>query len=184
MTDVPSPHPADEWVSTLYDELRSLARSHLRRERTGHTLSTTGLVNEAYLRLLKQHSLDGLGRGEFFGMASTMMRRVLVDYARTRSRAKRGGDAQPLSLEEVESFLSIDEAEELLTLDDALERLRRVNPRGADVVDCRFFAGLSLDDTAEALGVSSKTVQRDWITARAWLRKEVAGDLGLLRDDS
>lgn len=172
--------PADQWVPKLYDELRTLARSHLRRERTGHTLSTTGLVNEAYLRLVKQHSLDGLGRGEFFGVASAMMRRVLVDYARTRSRAKRGGGVEAVPLDAVEDFLSVEEAEELVALDDALSRLRQVNSRGADVVDCRFFAGLSLEDTAEALGVSSKTVQRDWITARAWLRKEVAGDLGFL----
>lgn len=163
----------------LYDELRTLAHAHLRRERTGHTLSTTGLVNETYLRLAQQHSLQGLGRREFFNAASAMMRRILVDFARTRTRFKRGAGADLVPLDEVESFLSVDEAEELVALDDALERLRQVNPRGAEVVTCRFFAGLSLEDTAEALGVSVKTVQRDWFIARAWLRKEVAGDLGL-----
>jgi RNA polymerase sigma factor (TIGR02999 family) len=175
----PPAHPADEWVAKLYDELRTLAHAHLRRERTGHTLSTTGLVNETYLRLAQQHSLHGLSRGEFFNAASAMMRRILVDFARSRTRDKRGGGAEHVPLENVESFLTVEEAEELVALDEALERLRVVNPRGADVVSCRFFAGLSLEDTASALGVSTKTVQRDWLTARAWLRKEVASDLGL-----
>ena len=177
------PHPADEWVAQLYDELKTLAHSHLRRERTGHTLSTTGLVNETYLRLAQQHSLHGLGRGEFFNAASAMMRRILVDFARARTREKRGGDSERVPLDEVVEFLSVEEAEELVALDEALERLRAVNPRGADVVNCRFFAGLSLEDTAAALDVSTKTVQRDWLTARAWLRKEVASDLGLLPDE-
>lgn len=176
-------HPADRWVSQLYDELRQLARSQLRRERTGHTLSTTGLVNEAYLRLAKQHSLDGLSRADFFNAAAATMRRVLVDYARGRRRAKRGGGAESVPLEEVEELLSVEEADELVALDAALERLRAVNPRGAEVVDHRFFAGLSLEDTADILGVSAKTVQRDWLAARAWLRKEVAKDLGLFPAD-
>lgn len=171
------PHPADEWVAKLYDELKTLAHAHLRRERTGHTLSTTGLVNETWLRLAQQHSLHGLGRSEFFNAASAMMRRILVDFARARTRDKRGGGAEHVSLEDVEEFLSIEEAEELVALDEALERLRVVNPRGADVVSCRFFAGLSLEDTAAALEISAKTVQRDWLTARAWLRKEVMNDI-------
>ncbi|MBP6774112.1 MAG: sigma-70 family RNA polymerase sigma factor [Gemmatimonadaceae bacterium] len=172
------PRPADVWVVQLYDDLRALAHAHLRRERTGHTLSTTGLVNEAYLRLAQQHALDGLERAEFFSAASATMRRVLVDCARTRLRAKRGAGAQTVALDDVAEFLSVQEAEEFVALDEALERLRAVNPRGADVVQCRFFAGLTLDETATALGVSAKTVQRDWLIARAWLTKEVAGDLG------
>ena len=172
-----APRSADQWVVQLYDDLRVLAHAHLRRERTGHTLSTTGLVNEAYLRLAQQHSLDGLERAEFFRAASATMRRVLVDCARTRLRAKRGGGAEMVALDDVEAFLSVEEAEEFVSLDDALDRLRTVNPRGADVVQCRFFAGLSLEDTAAVLGVSAKTVQRDWLIARAWLTKEVAGDL-------
>ena len=176
------PRPADEWVVKLYDDLRTLAHAHLRRERTGHTLSTTGLVNEAYLRLAQQHSLDGLGRAEFFSAASATMRRVLVDCARTRLRAKRGGGAESVPLEDVEAFLSVEEAEEFVALDEALERLRTVNPRGAEVVQCRFFAGLTLEDTAAALGVSAKTVQRDWLIARAWLTKEVASDFGGISD--
>lgn len=176
-------HPADQWVSQLYEELKSLAHAHLRRERTGHTLSTTGLVNETYLRLLQQHSLHGLDRGAFFNAASATMRRILVDFARARTRDKRGGGAERVSLDSVEEFLTVEEAEEIVALDEALDRLKAVNPRGADVVNCRFFAGLSVDDTAAALGISTKTVQRDWITARAWLRKEVAGDPSLLPDD-
>lgn len=174
------PRAADELVAKLYEELRTLAHAHLRRERTGHTLSTTGLANEAYLRLVQQHSLAGIGRAEFFSAASAAMRRILVDSARARLRIKRGGGAEMVPLDDVEEFLSVDEAEEMVALDDALERLRVVNPRGADVVTCRFFTGLSLEETAETLGVSAKTVQRDWLVARAWLRKEVAADLGLL----
>lgn len=174
------PRAADDLVVKLYDELRTLARAHLRRERTGHTLSTTALANEAYLRLVQQHSLGGVNRSEFFTAASAAMRRILVDSARARLRIKRGAGADVVALDEVEQFLSVDEAEEMVSLDDALERLKVANPRGAAVVESRFFTGLSLEETAEALGVSSKTVQRDWLAARAWLRKEVAADLGHL----
>ncbi len=172
------PHPADEWVSLLYDELRTLARAHLRRERTGHTLSTTGLVNETWLRLAQQHSLARLDRPQFFNAAAAMMRRILVDLARARIRAKRGGGAQRVALDEVAEFLTVEEAEEVVALHDAVDRLRTVSPRSAEVVTCRFFAGFSLEETAATLEVSVKTVQRDWLTARAWLRKELARDLG------
>ena len=185
--DSPQPDPmtapdrsADEIVTRLYDELRSLARAHLRRERTGHTLDTTGLVNEAYLRLAPQGGLGDLDRGRFFAAASVTMRRILVDYARRRNRVKRGDGAIAVPLEEAEALLSDAEAEEVLALDEALDRLEAVNPRGAAVVHHRFFAGLSLEETAELLEVSIKTVQRDWLTARAWLRKEVARDLGMM----
>ena len=177
MTGDPEPH-VDRMVAALYDELRDLARAHLRRERTGHTLSTTALVNEAYLRLAGQTGLAGADRQRFFAAASGAMRRVLVDHARRRSRAKRGGGEVPASLDDAEPFLSDAEADELLALDDALERLEVVNPRGTAVVQHRFFAGLSLSETAEVLGISVKTVQREWLAARAWLRKEVARDLG------
>ncbi len=175
-----SPPPADDLVVRLYDELRTLARAHLRRERTGHTLETTGLVNEAYLRLAAQAGLETVDRARFFAIASATMRRVLVDYARRRKRQKRGGGEVPLSLDEVEALLSEQEAEELLALDAALERFEAISPRGSAVVRHRFFAGLSLEETADLLGVSSKTVQREWTAARAWLRKEVARDLGIL----
>jgi RNA polymerase sigma factor (TIGR02999 family) len=176
----PDPTAANELVARLYDELRALARAHLRRERSGHTLDTTGLVNEAYLRLAVQSDLGGVDRARFFAIASTTMRRVLVDYARRRKRQKRGGGEVPIPLEEAEALLTEAEADELLALDGALERFETINPRGCAVVRHRFFAGLSLEETADLLQISSKTVQREWIAARAWLRKEVARDLDLL----
>ncbi len=171
-----APRSAADWVARLYDDLRTLARAQLRREQTGHTLDTTSLVNEAWLRLAQQHSLGPMDRPAFFNAAAATMRRVLVDSARARLRDKRGAGVIPVPLDDVAEFLSVPEADELLLIDEALERLRAVHPRGADVIQCRFFAGLTLDDTAVALGVSTKTVQRDWLIARAWLRKEVGGD--------
>lgn len=171
---------ADDLVPALYDELRRLARAQLRRERTGHTLCTTALVHEAYVRLVGQAGLSADDRTQFLIIASSTMRRVLVDYARQRKRVKRGGGATAVPLDEVEAFLSTDEAEELTALDDALERLAQLNPRAAQVVQHRFFAGFTLEETATLLAVSLKTVQRDWLVASAWLRKEVAHDLGML----
>jgi len=165
----------DQVVRLLYAELREMARHKLRDERGGHTLSATALVNEAYVKLARHDRIDAGSRTRFFAVAARTMRRVLVDYARTRKRLKRGGGVAPIPLEEVEPFLSLEEADEILALDDALERLAALNPRGAEVVEQRFYAGLSVEETAELLGVSTKTVQRDWIAARAWLRKEVAG---------
>ena len=172
--------PIDELVPLLYEELRRLARAQLRRERIGHTLDTTGLVNEAYLRLAGQPGLAPVDRAHFFGIASSTMRRILVDHARRRNRQKRGLGEVPVPLDEIEAFLSAEEADELIVLDEALERLRAVNQRAADVVQHRFFAGLGLEETAELLHVSAKTVQRDWLAARAWLRKEVARNLDRL----
>jgi RNA polymerase sigma-70 factor, ECF subfamily len=168
---------ADRLVALMYDELRTLARAHLRRERVGHTLSTTALVNEAYLRLAGQGGVDGADRRRFFAVASATMRRLLIDHARRRRRLKRGGGLVDAPLEAAAALLSESEADELLALDDALERLAAVDPRGSAVVQHRFFGGLTLEETAEVLGVSTKTVQRDWLVARAWLRKEVARDL-------
>ena len=177
------PAALDRVVRCLYDELRALARAYLRNERDGHTLQATALVNEVYLRLCREHKIGAESRAQFLAVAATTMRRILVDYARTRGRKKRGGGAVHVALEadaigEDEFLLTEDEADELLALEDALTRLGEVNERAAKVVEHRFFAGLSLDETAELLGVSSKTVHRDWIAARAWLRKEVARDLG------
>jgi len=177
--DSGDPEALDRVVRLLYDELRGLARARLRSERAGHTLSATALVNEAYLRLARQHRIPAGSRTQFFGVAARTMRRVLVDYARTRKRLKRGGDSEPIPLEEVEPFLSEEEADEILTLEDALGRLAAANPRAAEIVELRFFSGLTVEEIAAQKGVSGKTVQRDWITARAWLRKEVARDLGL-----
>ncbi len=171
--------PRDEQVEALYGELRALARSHLSRERPEHTLTPTALVSEAYLRLSRARALDPRERTLFLGAASTTMRRVLVDHARRRRRAKRGGGRPDVPLDDVAAWLSDEEADELVALDEALERLADANPRIAAVVQHRFFGGLSLEETGELLGVSAKTVQRDWLAARAWLRKEIAGDLTL-----
>jgi RNA polymerase sigma-70 factor, ECF subfamily len=167
-------------IARLYDELRALARVHLRREREGHTLSTTALVNEAYLRLANQGNIDPRDRTRFFSIASTTMRRVLVDHARRRLRLKRGEGVETVLLEEADVWLTEGEADELVALDQALDRLAALDGRASAVVQHRFFGGLSLDETAELLGVSKKTVQRDWLTARAWLRREVERDLRLV----
>jgi RNA polymerase sigma factor (TIGR02999 family) len=173
-----SPEALDRLVPLLYDDLRRLARQRLRAERPGHTLDTAALVNEAYLRLVDQHRIAANDRSEFFAAASRTMRRVLVDYARARHRAKRGGGASSVPLEAVEAFLSDNAAEETLALDEALQRLEAAQPRAARVVELRFFGGLTLEETAGLLGVSTKTIQRDGDAAMAWLRKEVRSALG------
>lgn len=167
----------EQLMPLLYDELRQIARRQLRNERPGHTLATTDLVNEAYLRLVNQRRLLAEDRPQFFAIAATTMRRILVDYARARKRLKRGGGEEALPLDEAENFMSSDEAEEVLAIDAALERLARMEPRAVQVVECRFYSGLTIDETATALGVSTKTVQRDWTAARAWLKKEIAGGI-------
>ncbi|ANM29797.1 hypothetical protein ABI59_09720 [Acidobacteria bacterium Mor1] len=166
-------------VPLLYDELRRVARNHLRRERASHTISSTALVHEAFLRLLHNEKIHAENRAEFFAAASTTMQRVLIDYARARKRDKRGGGRQPASLEDVESWLSEPESDELLALNDAMRRLERLDRRAHRVVQYRFFGGLSMDETARLLNLSAKTVQRDWASARAWLRKEVRGELSI-----
>lgn len=169
----------DEVVSSLYGELREVAARGLRAERSGHTLGATALVNEAYLRLVRQRRIDASSRTRFLSVAAATMRRILVDYARARRRIKRGGDQERVPLDDVAAFLSDDEAEEMLALEDALTRLAHANARAAEVVEQRFFAGLRVEEIAELRGVSAKTVQRDWAAARAWLRKEIARDLEL-----
>lgn len=163
----------DRLIPLVYDELRSLARAQLRREGTGHTLGPTALVHEAYLRLIQREQLGPADRHHFFAIAAQTMRRVLIDHARGRNRKKRGA-GQPLhSIDDVTAFLVDDAVDELTTIDEALERLADASPRAARVVECRFFAGLTLQETADALDISLKTVQRDWLLARAWLQKEV-----------
>lgn len=168
-------------IAQHYDELRNLARGLLRRERVGHTLDTAGLVNEAWLRLASQSGLSAPERARFFAIAVTTMRRILVDHARARLRIKRGAGQEPMSLDDAQTLalLTPEEADHLVVLDEALERLDSVSPRAAEVVRYRFFGGLSLEETATLLGVSTKTIQRDWLAARAWLRKEVARGLDL-----
>lgn len=170
------PDALDRLLPLVYDELRVLARSQLRAENPAHTLSATALVHEAYLRLCDRDQITPGDRRHFFAIAARSMRRVLIDYARARNRKKRGSGMSPTTLDEA-VFLTDDHADELLSLDDALGRLGQANARAAQVVEQRFFAGLTLEETADVLGVSMKTVQRDWILARAWLRKEIALDL-------
>jgi RNA polymerase sigma factor (TIGR02999 family) len=177
-------HAADRWTELLapelYTALKVLAHSHLRREDEGHTLGTTALVHEAWLRLSATHDIPAADSVRFFAMASTTMRRVLVDHARKVRADKRGAGAAAISLDDAAEILSTEEAEELISLDDALSRLATVDERASRVVELRFFGGLTEAETARALDISPKTVQRDWLIARAWLRKEVARDLGIL----
>ncbi len=179
------PAALDRLVPLLYDELRRLAHHLLGDEQGGITLSTTGLVHEAYLRLLGERSLPAEDKGQFFAIAATAMRRLLVDAARRRHRQKRGGDAEHLDLDQVAEcvagpeLVSDREADELIELDAALERLEAGSPRARQVIELRFFAGLTLEETASALGLSEKTVRRDWLAARAWLRAELQGELRL-----
>ena len=170
------PEALERLLPLVYDDLRALARAQLRGERAGHTLNATALVHEAYLRLNAREQLEPTDRRHFFAIAAQAMRRVLIDYARMRNRRKRGGGEPVASLDEA-ALLTDEAAAELLSLDEALVRLARANARAAQVVEQRFFAGLTLEETADVLDVSIKTVQRDWTTARAWLRKEIALDL-------
>jgi RNA polymerase sigma factor (TIGR02999 family) len=163
----------DRLLPLVYDELRRLAHGRLRRERSEHTLRTTALVHEAYLRLVDQNRVGWESRGQFFAIAARMMRRVLVDYARRRKGVKRGAGAPVLPLEE-SAIGAAGPAAEVLAMDEALTALSAVDPRKATMVELRFFGGLSIDETAEALGVSPGTVMRDWTLAKAWLRREVA----------
>jgi RNA polymerase sigma factor (TIGR02999 family) len=159
----------DALIEAVYDELRRLASAHLRRERSGHTLSATALVHEAWLKLADQHQ-PWQSRAHFFGAASRAMRRVLVDYARARSAGKRRGER--VSLTAVEDELSTAPSfDELLVIDTALDELSHVNGRVVRVVECRYFGGLTILETAEALGVSHTTVSEDWRFARAWLHR-------------
>lgn len=160
-------------IPLVYRELRSIAHSHLRRENEGHTLQTTALVHEAYLRLVDVRHIEWRDRAHFFAMASRMMRRVLINYARDRKRIKRGGGRAPLALDERDLPVD-DNVDDLLALDEALTRLQRMNERRCRVVECRFFAGLGIEETAEALDVSPGTVKRDWRLARLWLNRELA----------
>jgi RNA polymerase sigma factor (TIGR02999 family) len=169
----------DRLLPLVYDELRAIAGAQLRSERTGHTLGATALVHEAYVRLADRDRLDVKDRSHFFAVAAQSMRRVLIDHARARRRKKRGLGVENIPLEAVEGLVGDQAADELISLDEALDRLANASPRAARVVECRFFAGLSLEETAEALTTSRKTVQRDWVQARAWLRKEIAADLGI-----
>jgi RNA polymerase sigma factor (TIGR02999 family) len=163
----------EELVPYVYDDLRRLAHQRMRHERSGHTLSTTALVNECYLRLVENRKLAAGDRGEFMALVSQTMRRLLVDHARARRRLKRGPDVLLVPLDDLSEWLGDREADELISLDEALHNMKSWDARAAQVVELRFFGGLSLEETAAVVEVSAKTVQRTWIAARAWLRKEI-----------
>ncbi len=157
----------------VYEELRRQASRYLKKERSNHTLQTTALINEAYLKLIDQREVVWQNRAHFFAIAAQAMRRILVDYARQRQREKRGGKAENLPLEQAISIVSQEKSVDLVALDDALTRLEKFDERQARVVELRYFSGLSLDETAEVLGVSNVTVRRDWNLAKAWLLQEI-----------
>jgi len=159
---------ATKLIPVVYNELRRLAGSYMRRERVDHTLQATALVHEAYLKLVEQRSVDWQSRAHFFGVAAQLMRRILIDHARGHTRQKRGGEQRKVSLDEAFVF-SEKQADELIAVDDSLNRLAEIDPRQARVVELRFFGGLSVEEAAEVLGVSPKTVKRDWSVAKAWL---------------
>ena len=162
----------DELLPLVYDELRAMAHRQLAGERRRFTLDTTGLVHEAYLRLVDGAQVPAGNRAYFFGAASRAMRRILIEAARRRGRHKRGGGREALDVDEIE--IGVDGfAAELLDLDDALERLAALHPRAAVVVECRFFGGLSVEQTAATLDQAERTVKRDWALARAWLLREL-----------
>ena len=157
----------------VYAELRRIAHRQMAGERSEHTLDTTGLVHEAYLKLVDQTRVDWRDRAHFFAVAALAMRRILVDYARRHRREKRGGGRDPVSLDE--GAVSLEErADNLVALDEALTRLGELSPRLSRVVECRFFGGLTEEEIAEALGVTTRTVKRDWAKARGWLYQELS----------
>jgi RNA polymerase sigma factor (TIGR02999 family) len=160
----------DQLIPLVYDQLRRMAHRHMAQERPGHSLQATALVNEAYLRLVAQREVHWQNRAQFFAIASQMMRHILVDYARKRHRAKRGGRAQQVSLNEAMAVTDA-RAADLIALDEALTSLASIDPRRSLVVELRYFGGLSVEETAEVLKVSPLTVMRDWRTAKAWLSR-------------
>ena len=162
----------DELMALVYDELRRLASRYMRREGQGHTLQTSALVNEAYLRLIDQKKVKWQNRAHFFGVAAQLMRRILVDHARSRSRAKRGGGAQMMSLADQRGTSR--EVAEVIALDNALKDLSEMDPRKCQIVEMKFFGGLTNEETAEVLKVTSRTVEREWRKAKAWLHRAIS----------
>lgn len=168
----------DALTPVVYDELRRLAGRYLRRERLDHTLQSTALVHEAYLKLVDQRNVKWQNRAQFFGLAAEMIRRILVDHARAKQAAKRGGSAYKLTLDEALDA-SAPRDLDLVRLDDVLEGLAKIDPQQSRIVELRFFAGLTIEETAEVLGISPATVKRDWTVAKAWLRREMTERQGL-----
>ena len=165
----------NQLMALVYDELRRLARTYLRRERADHTLQPTALVHEAYLRLVDQKDVDWQNRAHFFGIAALMMRRILVNYAKGREAAKRGRDAQRLSLSAADRLAGKKEVD-LINLDDALKRLSEIDPQQSRIVELRYFGGLTIEEIAQVTSISVATVKREWSAARAYLRREVSNE--------
>lgn len=163
----------DQLMPLVYDELRRLAHQYMRRERPGHTLQTSALVNEAYVRLVDQNNIQWESRAHFFGIAALLMRQILVDEARRRNVAKRGGGAIRVSLNEA-TAVAQEQSASVMALDDAMKTLEQIDPRKSRIVELRFFGGMSIEETAEALKVSPGTVMREWTFARAWLRNQMS----------
>jgi RNA polymerase sigma factor (TIGR02999 family) len=168
----------DALTPLVYNELRKLAKSYLRRERAGHTLEGTALVHEAYLRLIDQREVQWRNRNHFFALAAELIRRILVDHARARIAAKRGGNNIKLSLDE--AITPVDEKDlDLLALNDALDMLARTDAQQSRIVELRYFAGLTIEETADVLQISTATVKRDWVMAKAFLKREMLRHVGV-----
>jgi RNA polymerase sigma factor (TIGR02999 family) len=165
----------DRLMPLVYEELRRLARHYMSRERPGHTLQSTALVNEAYLRLVEQEGMRWENRAHFFGIAARLMRQILVDHAKSRQAAKRGGGQYRLSLSKVDRLTSRPDVD-LIALDEALGRLEVLDPQKSRIVELRYFGGLGIEETAEVMGISPAKVKRDWKMARAWLRCEIGDE--------
>ncbi|HSD47147.1 MAG TPA: sigma-70 family RNA polymerase sigma factor [Pyrinomonadaceae bacterium] len=162
----------DRLTPLVYEELRQQAARYLRRERPGHTMQTTALINEAYLRLIDAKEVRWQGRAHFFAIAATLMRRILVDHARQRNAAKRGGSPVHVTLDRIAASAK-QSTTDVLAIDQALTKLAAIDRQQAQIVELRFFSGLNVEETAAALGISPRTVKRDWSVARAWLRREI-----------
>jgi RNA polymerase sigma-70 factor, ECF subfamily len=164
---------ADRLIPMVLSELRQLAQHYLRSERAGHTLQPTALVNEAYLRLMGDQARTWQNRAHFVGVTASMMRRILIDQARRHRTAKRGGGEAIIEIDSKRDGLAFEQPEDILALNDALDRLEKFSPRQRQVVELRYFGGLTLEETAEAMNVSIVTVRRDWLAARAWLKGQI-----------
>jgi len=172
MSNTSLPVIPEEAAASVYAELRRMAASYLRRERSGHTLQPTALVHEAYLRLQQQRDVQWHNKSHFFGVAAPMMRRILVDYSRRRQAAKRGGSVESVPFEQA-VLPAIQRSADVIALDEALDALAARDPQQAKIVELRFFSGLSIEETADVIGISPSTVKREWNVAKAWLAREI-----------
>ncbi len=172
----------EELIPVVYAELKRLARRYMGKERVDHTLQTSALINEAYLRLVDCHSVEWQNRNHFFAVASQIMRHILIDHARSYRYAKRGAGAERIPIEEAEG-LRVDRAEELLALDEALKELESFDPRKSRITELRFFGGLTVEETADVMGLAPVTVMREWRAAKAWLHQAMTGKEPAKKDD-